>query len=92
MQNVSIQQASDLSPSVRSAVEQLLGRPIDADEEVSVAAVPRRQFPPSASPARVASELEAFLDRRAEKTKDVPDGEIEAAVEDAVDHVRHSRG
>ena len=92
MQNVSIQKASDLSPSVKSAVEQLLGRSIDADEEVSVAAVPRRQFPPSETRARVASELEAFLNRRAEKAKDVPDGEIEAAVEEAVDHVRHRRG
>jgi hypothetical protein len=36
--------------------------------------------------------LEAFLNRRAEKTKDVPDGEIEQAVDEAVDHLRHSRG
>jgi hypothetical protein len=92
MRNVSIQKASDLPPAVKSAVEQLLGRPIDADEEVSVAAVPRLQFPASENRARVASDLEAFLNRRAEKTKDVPDGEIDVAVDEAVAHVRHSRG
>jgi hypothetical protein len=36
MQNVSIQKASELPHSVKSALEQLLGRPIAADEERSV--------------------------------------------------------
>ena len=73
MQNVSIQKASELPPRVKSAVEQLLGRPIDGDEEVSVAAVPLRQVPPSGNRAAVAQSLEAFLNRRAEKTRDVSD-------------------
>ncbi len=38
MQTVSIQKANKLSPSVKSAVEELLGRQIDDDEEVSVIA------------------------------------------------------
>jgi hypothetical protein len=42
--------------------------------------------------AQVDLELEGFLNRRAEKTEGVPDSEIEAAVDEAVDHVRHSRG
>jgi hypothetical protein len=40
MQNVSIQKASELPQPLKSAVEQLLGRPIGADEEVSIVAVP----------------------------------------------------
>jgi hypothetical protein len=40
MQNVSIQKASELPKAMKSAVEQLLGRPIAPDEEISVAAVP----------------------------------------------------
>jgi len=48
MRNVSSQKASDLLQGVKSAVEQLLGRPIDADEEVSVVAVPPQQIPPPA--------------------------------------------
>jgi hypothetical protein len=92
MQNVSIQKARELPPPLKSAVEQLLGRPIDADEEVSIAAVPPQQIAPSKSRASVAENLEAFLNRRATKVSDVPDDELDAAIDDAVDHLRHSRG
>ena len=92
MHNVSIQKASELPPPLKSAVEQLLGRPIDADEEVSIAAVPPQQIAPSTSRASVAAKLEAFLNRRAAKVSDVPDDELDAAIDDAVDHLRHSRG
>jgi len=91
MQNISIQKAGDLSPGVKSAVEQLLGRPIEPDEEVSVVAVPPRQIPPSENRAIVAQQLENLLNRRAAKVKGICDDEIDAAVDAAVDHVRHSR-
>jgi hypothetical protein len=92
MHNVSIQKAGELPPRLRSAVEELLGRPIDADEEVSIAAVPPQQIEPSKSRASVAAKLEAFLNRRAAKVNDVSDDELDAAIDDAVDHLRHSRG
>lgn len=91
MQNVYIQKASDLPQGVKSAVEQLLGRPIGADEEVSIAVVPPQQIPPSANRSDVAKKLEALLNRRAEKVRDVSDEAIDAAIDEAVDHVRHSR-
>ena len=77
--------------TVKSAVEQLLGRSIGADEEISVVAVPPRQVPPSQNRTAVARNLEAFLNRRAAKVQDVPAVEIDAVVDEAVDHVRHSR-
>ena len=91
MRNVSNQKANDLPQSVKSAVEQLLGRPIEADEEVSVVAVPPQQIPPTGNRAAIAQKLEEFLNRRARKTGDVPEEEIDGAVDAAVDHVRHSR-
>ena len=91
MQNISIQKASELPQGLKSAVEQLLGRSIGADEEVSVAAVPPQQFPPSENRAAIAQKLEAFLNRRAEKTKDVSDEDIDGAIDEAIGHVRHSR-
>lgn len=91
MQNISIQKAGDLPHAVRSAVEQLLGRPIAPDEEISVAALPAQHIPPSEGRAGVARRLEAFLDRRAEKVSDVPDDEIDAAIDEAVKHARHCR-
>jgi hypothetical protein len=92
MHNVSIQKASELSERLKSAVEQLLGRPIDADEEVSIAAVPPQQIAPSKSRASVAEKLEGFLSRRAAKVSDVSDDELDAAIDEAVDRLRHSRG
>jgi hypothetical protein len=90
--NVSIRKASELPQVVKSAVEQILGRPIGADEEVSIAAVPPQQIPPSADRAAVAAKLEAFLNQRAEKVRDISDEELDVAVDETVDHVRHSRG
>jgi hypothetical protein len=49
------------------------------------------QEPPSEDRAAVVRKLEAFLNRRAAKVEDVPEEEIDAAVDEAVDHVRHSR-
>jgi hypothetical protein len=92
MHNVSIQKASELPPQLKAAVEQLLGRPIDADEEVSIAAVPPQQIAPSQSRASVAEKLDAFLSRRAAKVCEVPDKELDAVIDEAIDHLRHSRG
>jgi hypothetical protein len=92
VQNVSITKASELPQSLKSAVEQLLGRAIDADEEVSIAAVPPQQIPPAANREVMAEKLEAFLNRRAAKVGNTSDEELDAAVDAAVDHVRHRRG
>jgi len=92
MQNVSIQKASELPDAMKSAIERLLGRPILADEEISIAVIPPRQISPSDSRAAVAQKLEALLDRRAAKVGDVSDQELDSALDEALDHVRHSLG
>lgn len=91
MQNVSIQKASELAPAVKSAVEQLLGRSIVPDEEISVAAVPPQRVPPSEGRATVARNLEAFLNRRADKVNGIPEEQIDAAINEALDDARHDR-
>ena len=45
MQNVSIQRAEDLSQAVRSALESLLGRTLEADEEISIMAYRPHEVP-----------------------------------------------
>jgi hypothetical protein len=49
------------------------------------------KVPSSENRATVARKLEAFLNRRAEKVRDLPEEGIDAVVDEAVDHVRHSR-
>jgi len=61
-------------------------------KKISIVAVPPQQVPPSGNRAALAQKLEAFLNRRAEKTRDISEQEIDAAVDEAVGHVRPSRG
>jgi hypothetical protein len=61
-------------------------------KKLAFVSVPPQQVPRSENRAVVAQKLDAFLNRRAEKTRDVSDPEIDAAVDEAVDQVRHSRG
>ena len=91
MQNVSIQRASELPQVVKSAVEQLLGRSIAPDEEISVAAVAPQRVPPSEGRAAVARNLEAFLNRRADKVNGLPEEEIDAAIDETLHAVRRKR-
>ena len=91
MQNVSIQKASELPQAMNSAVEQLLGRSIAPDEEISVVAAPPQRVPPLEGRAAVARNLEAFLSRRADKVNGVPEEEIAAAIDEALHMVRHDR-
>lgn len=72
MQNVSIQKAGELPQRVKSAVEELLSRSIDAEQEVSIVALSPQKVPPSANRAAVAQQLEAFLNRSAERLKTSP--------------------
>ncbi|MEK7406172.1 MAG: hypothetical protein AAB225_13790 [Acidobacteriota bacterium] len=91
MQNVSIRKAQELPANVKSAVERLLGRSVAPDEEVSIVAVPPQRVPPAEDRAQVARQLEALLNRRAKKVEDVSEEVIDAAIDEAVNHVRHSR-
>ena len=88
MRSISIQKSGDLPPAAKAAVEQLLGRTLAADEQISIVASPPE---PSVQESReeVALNLAAFLDRRAKEVRDVPEEEIEAAIDEACDYVRH---
>jgi hypothetical protein len=89
MPNVSVQKAGEMAPPVRSAIEQLLGRPIGADDEISVVAVsPQRIIPSGAGKANV-DRLEALLNRSAEKLRDVPEDEVNSVIDEAVHRARH---
>ena len=89
MPNVSVQKAGGMPPPLRSAIEQLLGRPIGADDEISVVAVSPQRITPGATGQADVDRLEALLNRRAEKLRDVPEDEINAVIDEAVHRARH---
>ena len=61
------------------------------DEEISMVAVPPRQVSPSGNRAAFARKLEALLNRRAEKVRGVSEEELDSAIDEALEHARHSR-
>ena len=91
MQNVTVQIAGEMSQPLKAAVEQILGRPIAADEEISIVAVPPQQVAPSGGKVAIVEKLEGLLNRRANKVQDIPEDEINSLVDEAVHHARHNR-
>ena len=92
MANVTVQKAAQMPQPLKAAVEQLLGRSIAGDEEISIVATPPQDVAPVEGKAAVVKSLEALLNRRAQKVQDVPEAEIAPAIDEAVHQVRHTRG
>jgi len=88
MQNVAIQKAEDLSAAVKSALESLLGRPLEADEEVSVMAFRPHEAPQGTVRDQLAQRLSEQMDAMADKTNDASDNELDEILDDAMRSAR----
>jgi hypothetical protein len=91
MHNITVQKAGEMPQPLKAAVEQILGRSIGVDEEISIVAVPPQQVAPSCGKPAVAGKLEALLNLRFEKVRDIPEDEINSVIDEAVHHARHNR-
>jgi hypothetical protein len=91
MQNATLNWARELAAPVKAAIESLLGRPLQDDEQVSVRVYRRHEAPRGEARQKAARRLEEHLERMASKVKDVSQDEMEAALDDAMDHVRPKR-
>jgi hypothetical protein len=89
MENSSFQKAADLPQRVREALEALLGRTLQPDESVSVRAYRRKAAPEGEARETAYRRLFERADRTAERVKNIPDSEIDAAIEEGADFVRH---
>lgn len=88
MNTIAVRRARELQGAVRTWLEGLFGRPLDPDEEVTVMAFP--PHPPTKGDERQAAvtRMERFLATSAQHTQDAPADEFDAAVDDAMRHVR----
>ena len=84
-----LRKASDLPPDVRQAVARLLGRPLEPEEHISVMAYRPHKAPAGEQRAELVRRLKKRIDKTAAKLDDVPEAEIDALIDEAVDHVRH---
>jgi len=83
-----IHKADELPSDARRAVERVLGRVLEPDEEVSIMAFSPRSAPTGEARQKLARQLEDRIEKTAERARDVPDEEQEAAIDEALQHVR----
>ncbi len=88
MPNVLIHKASELRAETRAAVEAELGRSLQDDEEVSIMALVAHEVPTGEARGEAGRNLQEHLDRIDQKTKGVPEKEIEAALNEALRNAR----
>jgi hypothetical protein len=86
-----VHSVKDMSDDQRLAVESLLGRQLRDEEKVSIRPIPVTKDAPHLSRRLEISEaMRDYFARVDEQRKDVPDEEIEAAIDEALRHARPS--
>ena len=88
MQNISIQKAEFLSAEVKSALESLLGRPLEEGEEISVLAFRSHKAPQAAVRQELGERLTDMMDTMAQRVQQAPDEELDEILDDAMRSAR----
>lgn len=88
MTSISILKAGDLKPEERAAAEKLVGRSLDPNEAISLDIFRPHPAPAGEVRRKAATRLSGILDRRAEKVRDIPEDEIEAVLDEALEQFR----
>jgi len=85
-----LHKAGELAPPVKEAIESLLGRVLQEDESVGIRTYRANNAP--AGPARDMAyrRLLGRIDKTAGQGEERPRGELDAAIDEAVDFVRHN--
>ena len=90
-----VYQVDELSPEMRRAAEVLLGGTLDEDELITIRASKGRilkEAPIGGVREDAFRRLFDRIDRTAKQAEGVPEEVVDAAIDEAVDYVRHHRG
>ena len=91
MQDVLTREVRDLGADARSILETMLGRKLAEEEQVTVMAFPPRPVPPEDERRIAAQRLSETLNAMAECAREIPKDELEALIDEAMEHVRPRR-
>lgn len=80
--------AAELTREERALVEKLVGRPLGDDEVINVRTFRARAAPTGQRKREAARELKRQLDALAERVRNVPPEDVDAALDEALKHVR----
>ena len=87
MENGALRKVTELPADARNAMEHLLGRSLREDEAISINVY--KPTPTGEAREEAARRLLERIDQTAQRARGVPEAEIDAAIDEAADHVRH---
>lgn len=87
MQDGALRKVADLPADARHAMEGMLGRSLREDEAVSINVY--KPAPRGIAREEISRRLLERIDKTAKKVEGIPEAEIDAAIDEAVDYVRH---
>ena len=87
MQNGAVLRVAELALDARHAMESIIGRPLQEDEAIAVNVF--NPAPTGQARKEASWRLLERIDRTAQKARGIPEQEIDAAIDEAVDHIRH---
>ena len=88
MENITIQKARDLETPAREWLQRVFSRSFGEDEEITILVFPPRLAPSSADRLSAAKRMDAALEKIDERTQDISDEEMDASIDEAMNHVR----
>ncbi len=91
MANMVVRKVKNLDAAAKRSLQKLLGRQLQAEEEVTVMVFSAHPAPPPSVRRKAFERLERIMDRAAKKAAHIPDSEFEAAVDEAMAHVRRRK-
>jgi hypothetical protein len=86
--SVLIHKVSEMKPEMRAALEAELGRPLSVHEDVSIMAFEAHPAPVGEARSQAANVLQEHFDRIDQKTKEIPEEEVEETLDEALRSVR----
>lgn len=89
MPNHADKKAAELSGAALAELENLLDRPLDPDERVSIRAYRAKSSPAGEERVKAWERLDRAMERIAHKAPNVPPAELEALIDEVCDEVRH---
>ena len=87
MQNGALHRVTELTPDTRHAMEIIIGRSLREDEAIAVNVF--KPAPTGQAREEASRRLMERIDRTAQKARGISEGDIEAAIDEAADRVRH---
>ena len=87
MSNGALHKVTELTSDTRHAMESVIGRSLREDEVITVNVF--KPSPTGQAREEASRRLLDRVDRTAQKAQGIPEGDIDAAIDGAVDHVRH---